>query len=107
MPITIVSWLSETRLPRACAGATSAIYIGDRLDARPMAAPPAMRHSTNTPNDPASPVATEDTAKSSADRINSRFRPKRSLSAPESSAPSRQPSSALLLAQPTCKADVR
>ena len=44
MPMTMVSWLIETSLPRICAGAISAMYIGERFDARPMATPPKMRH---------------------------------------------------------------
>ena len=47
MPMTMVSWLIDTSLPRTCAGATSAIYMGDRFDANPMAVPPTMRHTTN------------------------------------------------------------
>ena len=83
------------------------MYIGERFEARPMAAPPAIRQSTNTAKEPAKPVATDDTAKSSADSNRKRLRPKRSLSAPETSAPSRQPSSALLLAHPTASEEVR
>ena len=41
--MTMVSWLMETSLPRIRAGAISAIYIGERLDARPMATPPSIR----------------------------------------------------------------
>src|ERR1035441_8491868 len=96
MPMTMVSWFRETSRPRFWAGATSAIYMGDRFDARPMAAPPAIRQRINTAKDPASPVATEDTANSRADKASRRLRPKRSLSAPDTKAPMRQPSSALL-----------
>ena len=39
MPMTIVSWLSDTSLPRICVGATSAMYIGDRPDAIPIPTP--------------------------------------------------------------------
>ena len=47
MPITIVSWLMATSRPRWWAGATSAMYIGDRFDAMPIATPPRMRQTTN------------------------------------------------------------
>jgi len=74
--------------------------MGESPDAMPMATPPKMRHTTNQENDGAQPVSTDDTAKSSAERISSRLRPKRSLTAPTNTAPARQPSSAQLLAQP-------
>ena len=72
-----------------------------------MAAPPAILQRTNTAKEPASPVATEDAAKSRADKASNHLRPKRSLSAPDTSAPIRQPSSALLLAQPISNEEVR
>ena len=80
------------------------MYIGDRFDAMPIATPPAIRHVTNAGNDPAQPVSTDDPAKSSAAAISSFFRPNRSLSAPVTSEPIRQPTSAHEFAQPTSAA---
>ncbi|MBP1636267.1 MAG: hypothetical protein H6Q10_2841 [Acidobacteria bacterium] len=107
IPTTIVSWLTATSRPRRCGGATSAMYIGDRFDAMPMAAPPAMRHATNAPNEPAHPVSTDEPAKSSAEATSSRLRPKRSQRAPVASDPARQPTSAHEFAHPTWAAVVR
>jgi hypothetical protein len=76
MPTTMVSWLMETSLPRICAGATSAIYMGERFDASPMATPP-----KHPPADEdgkvasASALPSEVTANRNADRISSRLRP--------------------------------
>ena len=44
--MTMVSWLIDTSRPRTAAGATSAMYIGERFDARPMATPPSIRQAT-------------------------------------------------------------
>src|ERR1039457_3899288 len=100
MPMTMVSWLMETSLPRICAGAISAIYIGERLDARPMATPPKMRHAMKMVKLLASALPREVTAKTSAATINNRLRPNLSLNAPAINAPTKQPISAQLLAQP-------
>jgi hypothetical protein len=83
------------------------MYIGDRFDAMPMATPPAIRQMTNATNEPAHPVSTDETAKRSAAASKSDFRPNRSLSAPVTSDPIRQPSSAQELAHPTSAAVVR
>ena len=48
---------------------------------------------------PAAPVPTEETAKITAAAISSFFRPNRSLSTPDPSAPNRQPTKAQLVAQ--------
>ena len=92
----------ETSRPRICAGATSAIYIGDKFDASPMATPPSIRQKMKMEKLPASALPSEVTAKSNADKISSRFRPNLSLNAPAISAPTRQPMSAQLFAQPIC-----
>src|SRR6266403_672707 len=55
-----------TSLPRICAGATSAIYIGDKLEARPMATPPNIRHAMKMANFAASAFPSEVTANSKA-----------------------------------------
>ena len=101
--MTMLSWFSETSLPRMAAGAISAIYIGDKFDASPMAAPPTMRQATNGEKRLASPVASDDTVNSTADRISSRLRPNRSLNAPATSEPARQPDQRATF----CPADVR
>ena len=105
--MTMVSWLMETSLPRICAGATSAMYMGERLDARPMATPPSIRHATKMEKFGASALPSEVSANKNADAINSRLRPNLSLNAPATSAPTRQPMSAQLFAQPDCAASVR
>ena len=92
----------ETSLPRICAGAISEIYIGERLDARPMAKPPIIRHAMKMEKFSASALPSEVTAKIIAARISNFFRPNLSLNAPATSAPTKQPMSAQLLAQPIC-----
>jgi hypothetical protein len=65
-----------------------------------MANPPAIRQVINDEKVWARAVRREDTTKSSADRISSFFRPKRSLMLPERTEPRRQPMRAQLFAQP-------
>ena len=79
----------ETNLPRICAGAISAMYIGERLEANPMARPPKIRQTTKMQNEdsPANPVPSEEIAKRNADNTSNRLRPKRSLRTPEANAP--------------------
>ena len=100
MPMTMVNWLSETRRPRHGAGLTSAMYMGAMLEAMPMAMPPTMRQATNAVKEYAHPVSREETAKSTAARMSSFLRPKRSLMAPETMEPIKQPTRAQLMAQP-------
>ena len=83
------------------AGATSAMYIGERFEAMPMATPPAIRQTTNQRKVDAHPVRTDETANSSAETSRSFLRPNLSLAPPAISEPSRQPSKAQPLAQPT------
>ena len=99
-PMTMASWLSVTSRPRRWAGATSAIYNGERFEAIPMAAPPKMRKITNQVKPGAQPVSTDDRAKSRAAAMSRRLRPNASLSPPVKMAPARHPSRAQLLAQP-------
>ena len=61
--MTIVSWLIDTSLPRIDAGAISAMYSGERFDARPIATPPSSRLATKIANDPASAVPSDERAK--------------------------------------------
>ena len=107
IPITIVSWLTATSRPRRWAGAISAMYIGDRLDAMPMATPPAMRQVTKAVNEPAQPVSADDPANSRDDASSSALRPNRSLRAPVAIEPSRHPTSAQEFAHPISAAVVR
>ena len=102
--MTMVSWFSDTRRPRMRAGAISAMYIGDRLEASPMAVPPSIRQATKTVNVGARPLPIEVTMKTRAATVRSFFRPKRSLRAPAARAPTRQPMRAQLLAQPLAEA---
>ena len=106
MPMTMVSWLIDTRRPRISAGATSAMYIGERLEASPMATPPSIRQRTKMAKLGARALPSEVTAKRIAHRLSKRLRPNRSLSAPASSAPTRQPNRAQLLAQPLTSSSV-
>ena len=99
----MVSWLTETSLPRTAAGANSAIYIGERFEANPMATPPAIRHRLNANKVAAMPVPTDDTANTTAARIKRRLRPNLSLEPPATTAPRRQPTTALPIAQPCCE----
>src|ERR1700722_19715127 len=90
----------ETIRPRKCAGVTSAMYMGEMLEARPIAMPPTMRQSTNCAKLPAHPVRVEETANRQAAKSNKRFRPQLSAKTPERIEPKRHPKSAQLLAQP-------
>ncbi len=76
------------------------MYMGETLEAMPMAVPPVMRHTTNQVKAGAHPVSTLETAKRNAERMSTFLRPQRSLSRPEAMEPARQPSRAQLLAQP-------
>ena len=54
--MTMVSSLRQTSLPRISAGAASAMYMGERPEAMPIASPPMMRHATNVQKTWAEPV---------------------------------------------------
>ena len=83
-----------------CAGAISEMYIGERLEARPMAVPPSMRQKIKALRLPASPLPIEVTANSAAAATSNHLRPNRSLNIPAARAPTRQPISAQLFTQP-------
>ena len=100
----MVSWLIETNRPRTFPGVISAIYIGERFDARPIPMPPKILNATNMLNEPAEPVPSEAATNNPADRINNLFLPRLSLSHPEITAPARHPARAQLIAQPCIKA---
>src|SRR5258708_16528457 len=91
----------ETSLPRNGAGETSGMYIGERLDARPIASPPAILQATKTSNALEKAVPIEDSANNIADNRSMRFRPNLSVRAPVSMAPSRQPTRAQPIPHPS------
>jgi hypothetical protein len=66
-----------------------------------------MRQGTKTANEFAIAVPIEDSVNVTAAAMSSFFRPRRSLSAPETAAPNRQPTRAQLIAQPISKELVR
>ncbi len=100
IPITMVSWLIETKAPLIFPGVTSAMYMGERVDASPMPIPPDILNITNNRNEEAAPVPREATTKITAARRSSLFLPNRSLSHPDKTAPARHPMSAQLIAHP-------
>src|SRR5260370_32532074 len=102
IPMTTVSWLMETSLPRNNAGETSAMYIGERLDARPIASPPAILHVTKTTKVFERAVPIEESVNNIADKRSMGFRPNLSVRTPDSMAPSRQPTRAQPIAHPCC-----
>src|SRR5579859_3246264 len=81
IPITTVNWLMATNLPRIPAGATSAMYMGERLEASPIATPPSIRHAIKTVKEPDSALPREVTANSNAEASSKPLRPNLSLSA--------------------------
>ena len=85
--MTMVSWLIDTSRPRIAAGATSAMYMGERLDAIPMATPPSIRQETKSVKLGAQALPNDVAANRTAHHTSNRRRPKRSLSAPARSAP--------------------
>ena len=99
--MTIVNWFIATRRPRQAAGAISAMYIGERFEARPIASPPITRQTLKAKNESTKAVPIEETRNSAAANTKSHLRPRRSLSPPQSTAPNRQPTRALAMAQPS------
>ncbi|ETJ94702.1 hypothetical protein D041_0620B, partial [Vibrio parahaemolyticus EKP-008] len=99
-PITIVNWLIATNFPRFSAGAISAIYIGDSADAKPIPTPPIIRYTTKALKLSDAAVPHADTTNRKAARIKGRLRPYLSEIVPAMKAPTIQPSSAELIAQP-------
>ena len=100
IPSTMVSWLSDTSFPRMFAGATSAIYIGDRPEAMPMPTPLRKRAARNRPKVLKYPVAYAETMKMMAAVVSNRLRPSLSARVPAVMAPVRQPTRAMLIASP-------
>src|SRR5580704_8049365 len=101
MPITKASWFRLTRRPLHAAGLISAMYIGDTLEARPIAPPPTMRHVMNVAKLDDHPVKTDEMAKSKAEKTRTFFRPRLSLILPAMSDPTKHPTKAELFAHPT------
>ena len=75
IPITMVSWLRVTSLPRMDAGAASAMYIGLRPEAIPIAIPPTKRAARKPPKLLNAPVPIEDTTNIKAARTIKGLRP--------------------------------
>src|SRR5260370_21935535 len=92
----------ETSLPRNSAGETSAMYMGERLDASPIARPPEILHATKTSKVFERAVPIEESANKAADKRSMGLRPNLSVKAPESMAPRRQPTRAQPIAHPCC-----
>src|SRR5260370_24189147 len=92
----------ETSLTRTRAGETSAMYMGERLDARPIARPPAILHATKTSKVFERAVPIEESANKAADKRSMGLRPNLSVKAPESMAPLTQPTSAQTTPHPCC-----
>ena len=105
MPSTMVIWLSDTSLPLTRAGATSAMYMGDRPEATPMPMPPKKRATRKEWNSEKAPVATDESRKMSAETISSRLRPMRSASQPHTIAPIMQPTRAMVMAKPCAEGE--
>ena len=96
----MVIWFRLTMRPRMSAGLTSAMYIGARADATPMPMPPMKRAILNKVKSLNNPVAMADTVKSTADTMSSGLRPNLSAALPATMAPTRQPTSAVVMATP-------
>src|SRR6266853_2035451 len=92
----------ETSLPRNGAAETSAMYMGERLDARPIASPPAILQVTKTSKVFEKAVPIEESANNIADKRSIGLRPNLPVRAPESIAPRRQPTRAQPIAHPCC-----
>src|SRR5690606_36264891 len=90
----------ETNRPRYFAGAISAIYMGARVEARPIPKPPTSLYTINAVSPSAKPVPKAERINRTADNIREFLRPHVSASVTESTAPSTQPTKALLMAQP-------
>jgi hypothetical protein len=107
IPSTFAKSFKPTSFPRIPAGATSAMYTGDKPDVSPIATPPAIRHATNAEKVVAKPMQSEDKMKINAAMSRDGFRPSDSLSTPERIDPIRHPRRAQLMAQPCDDAEVR
>jgi hypothetical protein len=83
IPITMLSWLNDTRRPRASGGAISAMYIGAIISAAPTPSPPSMRARTSHVKLGATAERIAETANNSAAILNTGRRPMRSLRGPD------------------------
>ena len=102
--MTMVSWLIDTSRPRMAAGATSAMYIGERLDASADGhaaehAPGDEERESWAPSALPSDVAANRSAADDQQPLAAEAVAQRA----GESAPTRQPSSAQLFAQPLCR----
>ena len=88
----------DTNRPRIEAGLISAMYIGERLDAKPMPMPPTNRAMLNVAKSQAAAVRIALSVNRKPATMSGGFRPKRSDSMPETAAPTKQPMSAVLSA---------
>ena len=96
----MATWFTDTRRPRKCAGAISAMYIGVDMEAMPMPMPPSQRNRMKVQMSRGSAVPIADTRKSTAARSNAFLRPNRSETGPTISTPVAQPISTHPDAQP-------
>ena len=93
-------WLTDTRRPRRCAGAISAIYMGVDMEAMPMPMPPSQRNRMKVQMSRGSEVPMAEVRKSIAARSSAFLRPNRSEMGPTISTPVAQPISTQPDAQP-------
>jgi hypothetical protein len=77
------------------------MYIGEIVEANPMLTPPRIRQATNKLKFEANAIPSEEITKFPADTSRIGFRPSRSLTGPETSDPTKHPTSAQLCAHPT------
>ncbi len=99
--MTIANWLTTTRRPRKRAGANSAIYIGDTVEASPTPIPPTNRQTLKSIMPRASALPMADAMNRAADNSNALLRPKRSASQTPANGPNGQPRIALPVTAPT------
>ena len=101
IPETMANWFSETMRPRMRKGVTSAMYIGEVIEAAPMPIPPIKRKTMNWASVRGRAVPRAETKKARPATIRTFLRPKRSLKNPAAPAPSAQPSRALAAEKPS------
>ena len=102
--MTMVNWFMVTSRPRTAAGAISAMYMGERFEASPMAMPPAIRQRLKAVNESTSAVPSDETTKTNAGEDQQPLAAEAVAEAAREMAPIRQPTSALPIAQPSCQA---
>jgi hypothetical protein len=91
MPVVMASMLTATNDPRASAGASSAIYMGEMNDAIPMPIPLATMAPINQPTDGANDVPIALSVKTMPARMIILRRPNWPVRAPPAPAPSTAP----------------